>query len=76
MSTWWGLVAPSAVSKDIVSKLHAETVKALKLPEVRERLGSVGAEPGGNTPDEFGAFIRSETAKYARIVKDANIKID
>ena len=76
MSTWWGLVAPSAVSKDIVSKLHVETVKALKLPEVRERLGSVGAEPGGNTPDQFGAFIRSETAKYARIVKDANIKID
>lgn len=76
MSTWWGLVAPSAVSKDIVAKLHAETVKALKVPEVRERLGSVGAEPGGNTPDQFGAFIRSEMAKYARIVKDANIKID
>ncbi len=76
MSTWWGLVAPAAVSKDIIAKLHAETVKALKLPEVRERLGSVGAEPGGNTPEEFGAFIRSETAKYARIVKDANIKID
>jgi len=76
MSTWWGLVAPSAVSKDIVAKLHAETVKALKLSEVRERLGGVGAEPGGNTPDQFGAFIRSETAKYARVVKDANIKID
>jgi tripartite-type tricarboxylate transporter receptor subunit TctC len=76
MSTWWGLVAPSSVSKDIVSKLHTESIKALKLPEVRERLGSVGAEPGGNTPDEFGAFIRAETAKYARIVKDANIKID
>jgi len=76
MSTWWGLVAPSAVSKDIIAKLHAETTKVLKVPEVRERLGSVGAEPGGNTPDQFGAFIRSETAKYARIVKDANIKID
>jgi len=76
MSTWWGLVAPSAVSKDIVAKLHAETVKALKMSEVRERLGGVGAEPGGNTPDQFGAFIRSETAKYARVVKDANIKID
>jgi tripartite-type tricarboxylate transporter receptor subunit TctC len=76
MSTWWGLVAPSAVSKDIVAKLHAETARVLKVPEVRERLGSVGAEPGGNTPDQFGAFIRSETAKYARIVKDANIKID
>ncbi len=76
MGTWWGLVAPAAVNKDIVAKLHAEAAKVLKLPDVRERLGNVGAEPGGNTPEQFGAFIRSETAKYARIVKDANIKID
>ena len=76
MSTWWGLVAPSAVNKDIVARLYAETAKVLKLPDVRERLGNVGAEPGGNTPEQFGAFIRSESVKYARIVKDANIKID
>ena len=76
MGTWWGLVAPAAVSKDIVAKLHAESIKVLQLPDVRERLANVGAEPGGNTPDQFGAFIRSESVKYARIVKDANIKID
>jgi tripartite-type tricarboxylate transporter receptor subunit TctC len=76
MGTWWGLVAPSAVSKDVVARLHVETVKVLKLPDVREKLGNVGAEPGGNTPDQFGAFIRSESTKYARIVKEANIKIE
>ena len=76
MSTWWGLVAPAAVNKAVVAKLHAEAIKVLALPEVRERLGSVGAEPGGNTPEQFGAFIRAETAKYARIIKEANIKID
>ena len=76
MSTWWGLVAPSAVNKAVVTKLHAETVKVLALADVKERLGAVGAEAVGNTPDQFGAFIRSETAKYARIVKEANIKID
>lgn len=76
MGTWWGLVAPAAVNKDIIAKLYAETSKVLTLPDVRERLGSVGAEPGGNTPEQFGAFIRSEAVKYARIVKDANIKID
>ena len=76
MGTWWGLVAPAAVSKDVIARLHAETAKVLKLPDVREKLGNVGAEPGGNTPDQFGAFIRSETAKYARIVRDAKIKID
>jgi len=76
MGTWWGLVAPAAVGKDIVARLHAEATKVLKLPDVREKLGNVGAEPGGNTPDQFGAFIRSETTKYARIVRDANIKLD
>jgi tripartite-type tricarboxylate transporter receptor subunit TctC len=76
MGTWWGLVAPAAVSKDVIARLHAETAKVLKLPDVREKLGNVGAEPGGNTPEQFGAFIRSETAKYARIVRDAKIKID
>jgi tripartite-type tricarboxylate transporter receptor subunit TctC len=76
MSTWWGLVAPSAVNKAVVTRVHAETVKVLALPEVKERLGAVGAEAVGSSPDQFGAFIRAETAKYARIVKEANIKID
>jgi tripartite-type tricarboxylate transporter receptor subunit TctC len=64
------------VNKAVVTKLHAEAIKVLALPEVKERLGSVGAEPGGNTPEQFAAFIRAETAKYARIIKEANIKID
>jgi tripartite-type tricarboxylate transporter receptor subunit TctC len=76
MSTWWGLVAPAAVGKDVIAKLAAETVKVLKLPDVREKLGNVGAEPGGNTPEEFGAFMRAEAAKYAKVVKAANIKIE
>ena len=76
VGTWWGLVAPSAVNKDVIARLYAETAKVLKLPDVRDRLANVGAEPGGNTPDQFGAFIRSEGTKYARIVKEANIKID
>ena len=76
MGTWWGLVAPAAVNKDVVAKLYAESIKVLKLPDVRDRLANVGAEPGGNTPEQFGAFIRSESVKYARIVKDANIKIE
>jgi len=76
MSTWWGLVAPAAVGKDVVSKLAGETVNLLKQPDVREKIAFVGADPVGNSPEEFAAFIRSETEKYARIVKAANIKID
>jgi tripartite-type tricarboxylate transporter receptor subunit TctC len=76
MSTWWGLVAPSAVSKNIIARLQAETIKVLRQPDVKEKIAFAGADTVGNTADEFGAFIRSETAKYARIVKDANIKLD
>jgi len=76
MSTWWGLVAPAAVSKDIVARLQGETVKLLRQNDVKEKIAFAGADTVGNTPDQFGAFIRSETAKYARIVKDASIKID
>lgn len=76
MSTWWGLVAPAAVGKDVISKLHGETVKLLRQSDVKEKIAFVGAETVGNSPEEFSAFIRSEAAKYAKIVKEANIKVD
>jgi tripartite-type tricarboxylate transporter receptor subunit TctC len=76
MSTWWGLVAPAGVGKDIVTRLHAETAKLLHQADVREKLANVGADPVGNTPEEFGAFIRAERTKYAKVVKDAQIKLD
>ena len=76
MSTWWGLVAPAAVGKDIVNKLFGETVKLLRQADVKEKIAFAGAETVGNTPEEFAAYIRAETAKYARIVKEANIKVE
>jgi len=76
MSTWWGLVAPAAVSKDVIARLHGETIKVLRQKDVTERIADQGAEVVGNTPAEFASFIRAERAKYARIVKDANIKIE
>ena len=76
MSTWWGIVVPAAVSKDIVHKLNVEMVKAIRQADAKEKVASVGADIVGNTPEEFAAFIRSETEKYARIVKAGNIKLD
>jgi tripartite-type tricarboxylate transporter receptor subunit TctC len=77
MSTWWGLLVPAAGnSKQVVPRLHAETVKILRMPDVKERMAAVGAETVGNSPEEFAAFMRTERAKYAKIVKDANIKLD
>jgi tripartite-type tricarboxylate transporter receptor subunit TctC len=76
MSTWWGLVAPAGVGKDVIGRLHGEAVKALALADVKERIAAAGADIVGSSPEDFAAFIRSERAKYARIVKEANIKIE
>ena len=76
MSTWWGLVAPGGVSKDIIARLYGDTLKALRQDEVKEKLAGVGAETVGNSPEEFAALIRAETEKYARIVKAAKIRLD
>ena len=76
MSTWWGLVAPAAVNKNIVARLHGETVKVLRQKEAADRIAEQGAEVVGSTPAEFAAFIRAERVKYARIVRDAKIKIE
>ena len=73
---WFGILMPAGTSPEIVAKLNAEVVKILKVPEVRDRLQSMGIEIAGNTPDQFAAFMRSETAKWGRIVKDSGAKID
>lgn len=70
------MVVPAATPRDIVTRLNTETVKVLRLPEVKERLVANGAEPVGNTPEEFGAFMKAETAKWARVIKAANIRAD
>ena len=57
-------------------KLNAETVSILKLPDVRERLLADGAEPVGNTPEEFGAFIKAEIDKWGRVIKAAGLRAE
>lgn len=75
-SAWYGLFAPAGTPPAVVRRLHEEAIKALKRPEVRERLTAIGAEPGGNTPEEFQAFIRAEVEKWSKVVKAANIRLD
>jgi tripartite-type tricarboxylate transporter receptor subunit TctC len=76
MSTWWGIVMPAGVNKEIISKLNAASVKLLRSPDVKQILANVGADAVGNSPEEFAALIRDERTKYAKIVKDASIKMD
>ena len=64
------------MQKDGIARLHTETTRLLRQNDVKEKFAGIGAEPVGNSPAEFAAFIRAETAKYAKIVKAANIKLD
>lgn len=72
---WFGLLAPSGTPREVVEKLHGEIVKALAIPEIRRKFDELGLEPVGNTPDEFLAIIRKETPEWAKLIKDAGIKL-
>ncbi len=74
--TWWGLFAPANLPTDLLKKLNEATVKALALPDLREKFQAGGAEPSPTTPEAFAAFIRAEQIKYAKVVKDSGAKID
>ncbi len=73
VTSWYSIVAPAGTPNEVVVRLHSEITRALKEPDVREKLAGLGAEPIGNTPAEFAAMIKSETAKWSRIVKEAKI---
>jgi tripartite-type tricarboxylate transporter receptor subunit TctC len=73
--SWFGLAAPKGVPADVIAKLSAETDRILKLPDVKERLIGLGAEPVGGKPEDFAAFIRSEQAKWRKVITQAGIKL-
>jgi tripartite-type tricarboxylate transporter receptor subunit TctC len=74
--TWYGLLVPAATSKDTVTRLHADSMKVLTAPDVKQRLEAAGFEPIGSTPDEFGTYIRSEVAKWTKVVRAARVRVD
>jgi tripartite-type tricarboxylate transporter receptor subunit TctC len=71
---WFGLLAPAATPRALVAKISADANKVLAEPEVKEKLLAVGAEPSGNTPDEFARFIRDDQAKWSRLMNALGIK--
>jgi tripartite-type tricarboxylate transporter receptor subunit TctC len=74
VSTGFGLFAPAKTPRAVINRLHAEVVKALRVPSVRDSLASQGAEPVGSTPEEYDAFVRSEIAKWLKVCKEAGIQ--
>jgi tripartite-type tricarboxylate transporter receptor subunit TctC len=73
-ATWFGLFAPAATPRDIVTKLNAESVSALNVPEVKDRMAGQGLFVVANTPEQFSAFLKTEIPRWAKVVKDAGVK--
>lgn len=75
-TTWYGLAGPGKLSPAIVARINRDANAVLAMPDVQEKLDTYGAEDGGGSPEKFAEFIRSETAKWAKVVKDADVRID
>jgi tripartite-type tricarboxylate transporter receptor subunit TctC len=73
---WYGVLAPAGTAREIVMRLHDEIVRALRTPEVMQRLAADGAEPVGGSPEEFTAFIKSEIDKWAKVARAAGIRAE
>ena len=71
-----GLVGPAGMPLDAVARVHAAAVKALATPQVKERFASLGVQPVGDTPEQFGALIREDLARWSRVIKSAGVKVE
>ncbi|RPJ47211.1 MAG: tripartite tricarboxylate transporter substrate binding protein [Betaproteobacteria bacterium] len=74
LTNWFGLVVPAATPKDLIARVHGDFTKALLQKDIRDRIAAMGADAVGNSPEAFAQFWRAESDKWARIVKDANIR--
>lgn len=70
---WWGLIAPAGTPQDIVQKVSRDAARHALAPDLRPQLSALGAEPAGTTPEQFAAFLKSETEKWARVSKAAGV---
>jgi tripartite-type tricarboxylate transporter receptor subunit TctC len=73
---WQGLMVPAKTPKPVIDKLNAEVMKALQSADVRSRLAQQGTEPLGSTPEEYAAYIKSETARWGKVVKQTGVTLD
>ena len=75
-TTWYGMIGPAKMAPDVVVRINRDINAAMAMPDVKERLAGVGAEDGGGTAQQFADFMRAERIKWARVVKEANVKVD
>ena len=75
-STWYGLLAPGGTPRDIINRWNAEWLKIVAMPDTREKMQKVGFEPLSSTPEQFAEFIKKETVRYGKVIKEANLTIE
>jgi len=73
---WYGIAAPAGTPKEALTRWHSEIVKVLAMPEIREKMLGMGTDPVGSSPEDFAQFMKLETAKWSRIIRDAQIRPD
>lgn len=76
LTNWFGLVTQAGVPREVVNRLNADVAKVLRSTDVRDRLLALGAEPIGDSPEQFGAFMKAESLKWARVIREAKIRAD
>jgi tripartite-type tricarboxylate transporter receptor subunit TctC len=76
LTNWFGLVVPAATPKDLITRLYGDVSKVLAQPDVRDKIEGMGADVIDSTPDQFAAFMRAETTKWAKVIKQANIRAE
>jgi len=76
MTNWYGVMGPANTPRDVVTRLNAEINRIMTLPDAKQRLEEVGTQLDPKSPEQFATFLRSEVQKYAKVTKDANVKID
>jgi tripartite-type tricarboxylate transporter receptor subunit TctC len=76
VDTWYGVLAPAGVPREIVARLNGDLVRMMRAPEMRERLAPMGIQPLASTPEEFGEFLQSEVARWGKVVREAGAQVE
>jgi tripartite-type tricarboxylate transporter receptor subunit TctC len=76
LTNWFGLALPGGTPRELVTRVHDDVTRVLQQNDVREKLVEMGADVVGSTPQEFGAFMNAESAKWAKVIKEANIRVE
>ena len=76
ITSWWGVLGPAGMPDALVTRLNTELARILQLPDVKERFANLGVDTIPGTPAEFAGFIKTEHAKFAKLIKDVGVKIE